>query len=140
MAKGCIYEAKKTVGGKNELFVLCEQWMSAVKYWRHSIVVYLEGCTVEEEIGGFTVNFEPARIEAEIERLEKENAVDFDKVPSILRGKMALGNLKKYKELEVLLDFLKCRFTYKEGMTIESLTFKIRKLDGKERHYLRVEC
>lgn len=79
---------KKTVGGKNELFDLCEQWMSAVKYWRHSIVVYLEGCTVEEEIGVFTVNFEPARIEAEIERL----------------------------------------------------TFKIRKLDGKERHYLRVEC
>lgn len=138
--KGYIYEVKKSVGGKNIIFDLCEQWLAGVKYWRHGVVAYLEECMIEEEIGVFTENFEPSRIKTEIDRLERANmSCEPEKIPPLILGKMNIEKLKRTQELEVLRDFVEYQFTYKEGMASEKLSFKVRTLDGKKEHYLRLE-
>ncbi len=139
--KGCLYEVKKTVGGKDELLDLCEQWNAGIKYWRHSVVTYLDDCTVEEEIGVFADCYDAPRIQSIVAQLEQEMSASLEDFPQILRNKMKIERLKSGKALQVLQNFLCHRITYKDGSNEEELPIRVVSLadGGADRHHLIVE-
>ena len=100
-----MFDVKDTVGGKDVIFKLVEQWKDGLLH-KQSLVQYLRGYAGEEHIGVITREFDKNRIKREIDTLKAENT-ECDKITiPLMQAKMKYYQLNNTKNIEVLENFL----------------------------------
>lgn len=117
-----LYDVKDTVGGKDVIFHLVEQWkagiVNAMDFTRYI------NAGIKYNIGVITRNYDEERLDREIARYEQElnNLVSKERMPELILAKNYLhSRINIEKELEILKNFKKMVFYRgKEKFTFDS--------------------
>lgn len=126
-----IYDVKKTLGGRDVILKLCEQWQAGLRYWYNSILNYLDDYTTEGRIGVVTTKYEREKLEDNIRVISEKIKKSGQLGKSLAGAKNKVELLKYQKELEILKKFQEGKFVYKRP----NKTNEEWKFDVKESEY-----
>lgn len=125
-------DVKSTIGGKDVILHLIEQWRDGKRYLNNEILGYLKKeVNLEEHVMVITQCFDEERIQREIELLRKEDDIQ-PKNDMIAKKQLLMSGNKERKELEELENFILHKFRCKENGEYRLIPFEVGLLELQE--------